>query len=62
MAPMETKPAALVVENDDPIAEALKFVFEQMGFEVKRAVDCKSAAELIGAMPTRRRAGSACRS
>ena len=48
---MEPKPSALVVEDDDPIAEILKFVFEQMGFEVKRAVDCKSAAALIGAMP-----------
>ena len=47
---MEPKPSALVVEDDDSIAEILKFVFEQMGFEVKRAVDCKSAAALIGAM------------
>ena len=45
------KPSALVVEDDAPMADLLKFVFEQMGFEVKRAVDCQSAAELIGSMP-----------
>jgi two-component system phosphate regulon response regulator PhoB len=47
---MEPKPTALVVEDDAPMAEILQFVLEQQGFEVKRAVDCKSAAVLIGSM------------
>ena len=48
---MEAKPNVLVVEDDDQIAYILQFVLEQQGFDVKLAVDAKSATALIETLP-----------
>lgn len=47
----ETKPFALVVEDDDQISYILQYVLQQMGFEVRAALNGEEAKALIGSMP-----------
>jgi DNA-binding response OmpR family regulator len=43
--------AALVVEDDDQIAQVLRFILEREGYNVHLAPDGRSAQQLIGSMP-----------
>ena len=43
--------AALVVEDDDQIAQVLRFILEREGYNVHLAPDGRTAQQLIGSMP-----------
>lgn len=43
-----TKPAVLIVEDDDDMAQLMRFILEQDGWTVDRAADGKQAKEMIG--------------
>jgi CheY-like chemotaxis protein/ribonuclease BN (tRNA processing enzyme) len=47
---LPTRPRILVAEDDDGVAETLKSVLEDDGYEVRRAKDGPHAVELIGAV------------
>lgn len=46
-----SKPAVLIVEDDDQIAYLMQYVLEQDGWAVHRAADGKNARELLGRLP-----------
>ena len=46
-----SKPAALVVEDDDQIAHILRFILGREGFEVHAASDGRAAIALIDSLP-----------
>lgn len=43
--------AALVVEDDDQIAQVLRFILEREGFDVQAAADGRAAEKLIDTLP-----------
>jgi len=46
----QTRPIALVVEDDDQIGQLVKFIVEREGFEVVLASDGRAVRELIASM------------
>jgi len=46
-----TRPRILVAEDDDGVAETLKLVLEDDGYEIRRAIDGLQAMEFIDEMP-----------
>src|SRR5262245_17591807 len=45
------RPGALVVEDDEQVAQLIRFVLEQEGYEVLIADDVRAARALIKTMP-----------